>query len=172
MENIIQHFQQTTSTCWACKYTNSIWFCFLNQCHYFCGGDENSQEYKVLLDQYYAVQFENDTDYYRSDIDVTEQVDRVALKISQIEGTSNCYDGESMMAQILRMYDEKTLDSEATEDIRKEIRVNFRYMITKREFRGLCREGREQTEWRRINASLEQETHDNSSLGSLDSVYN
>ena len=167
MENIIPTFNHT---CPTCRCANSRWFCYRNQCFYFVG-DWKSPAYKVLNEVYYEEVFENDTDYARSDIDVTKQVDRVFKKISEIKGASNSYEGEYIMTHIFKMLEDKMIDSEAIDNIRDKIRKKFRYVLTNRDFRGLCREAREETELRKIHFIPYETDDDNGSLGSLSSVY-
>ena len=157
-------------TCPMCRLANNRWFCYRNQCFYFVG-DCMSPAYNILNEVYYQDVFENDTDYFRSDMDVTEQVDRVFKKISEIKGTSNSDDGEYIMTHIFKLLKDEMIDSQAIDDIRAKIRAEFRYVLTKRDFRGLCREAREETEWRRIHFIPYETDDDNGSLGSLSSVY-
>jgi len=71
-------FTDLRHPCGGCKFINSIYFCDRIQCRFYCG-DKDSATFQVCLERYYARKYEAETDYMRSDIDVTQQVDRVII---------------------------------------------------------------------------------------------
>lgn len=161
-------FKDRSSPCRVCKYFNYIYFCYITQCRFYCGGDFNSLIYKSLVEPYYIHRIEIDTEYARTDIDFTLQEDRAWIKILHIEETIDGYSGQYMYNHIFSkmLRTDKIIDHESAENIKRCIRSQYNYSITKREFRSVCRDAREDF-FRRGS----DDDYIDSSIGSLESVY-
>ena len=106
----VNFFTDLRSPCWGCRYNNATWFCDKIGCRFFCGINE-SAEYQLCQERYYARKCSDDTDYCPSHKEVATEVCRVAVKIFQIKETDDSYGGEYIMEYCKRMYIDKMMDS-------------------------------------------------------------
>jgi len=116
-------------------------FCGDPTCENFIGVN-NMVFFEDWMEEYYDWRLANETDYERSDEELPGKLDRVWLKFEKQKETEDCYSGLYMLEEFRKMITSlhylSTCDKQDLKWLlRNEIRDDYRYKITKLQFKSL-----------------------------------
>jgi len=125
----------------GCNKSDEELFCNRENCENYIGED-NLEFYDEWMEEYYEWRLANETDYERSDEELDDKMDRVWVKFEKQEETVECYSGLFMFEEFHKMIHSRDfLTSCEKQDLRwylrNEIRDQFKYKITKVQYKNL-----------------------------------
>lgn len=132
-------------TCYYCKFSytpDESYFCWKKECIFY----REEEIYATLIEVHYQRREELDTEYNRSDEDISGRPYRLVDKILLIPETRNGFSGEFMYKYIWETLFENChlITEDMAHNIMSLIRTKHQYNISKKKFKKLCMKKQEE----------------------------